>query len=209
MFEISNFRFYLIIFLFVTILTGCPVNHEKKEAREIFQNKMNFNFNDNFNIHYNGLDFQLPKKFTRNYNNYQSILTNGSERRTFNFEELSLYFGISEIKREELSNILFIHDLSNPIDAVLQDAALKRKESIYHTGRVSEVNTFKCKLRCKLLSVLEPFHKTYSWEQDYSSLYYIASVKKNNRFYVLQFCGKSDKMIYFLDDFKQILRSMK
>jgi hypothetical protein len=207
-FSLKSIRFYLSMFLLITLLTGCPSNHEKKEAREIYQNKMNFNFNDYFKINFNGLYFKLPKKFKGNYTNYQSMCTNGSDCRSYSFENLSLFFGISEIKQEEQSKIRFIHNLSNPLDAILQDAALKRKESIFSLGRISEITSIKSNFPCKMLTVTEPFQKTYSWEDDYTSLYYIAAIEINNRHYVIQLCGKRDKMIYFLDDFKRILRSM-
>lgn len=193
----------------IIILTGCPAKTERKAAREIYQNNMNFDFNAHFTINFNGIEFMLPKKFNRNYNNYESISTNGSDIRTFSFEELNLYLGISEIKKEELSNILFVNDLLNPLDATLQDAALKRKQSMFKAGKVSEMETIKCNQSCKMVTITEPFQKSYSWEEDYSSLYYVAAVKKKNRYYVIQFCGKKDKMIYFLDDFKRIIRSIK
>lgn len=193
----------------IIILTGCPAKTERKAAREIYQNNMNFDFNAHFTINFNGIEFMLPKKFNRNYNNYESISTNGSDIRTFSIEELNLYLGISEIKKEELSNILFINDLLNPLDATLQDAALKRKQSMFKAGKVSEMETIKCNQPCKMVTITEPFQKSYSWEEDYSSLYYVAAVKKKNHYYVIQFCGKKDKMIYFLDDFKRIIRSIK
>lgn len=200
-------RFYLFIFLIATILTGCPADRGRKEARIIYQNKMNFDFKKPFKINYNGLYFMLPKKFSRNYGNYEAICANGSDCRSFSFEELSLYFGVSEIKEDELSNILFIHDMLNPLDAVLQDAGLKRKESMLNAN-ISQINSINGKLSCKMLTVIETFKKWYTYQEDYSSLYYIAAVKKNNRYYIIQFSGKKDKMQYFMDDFKRILRSV-
>jgi hypothetical protein len=170
---------------------------------------MNFNFKSPFKINYNGIEFFLPNKFTRDYNNYESVCTNGSDIRTFSFGDLNLYFGFSEIKQEELNNILFINDLLNPLNAILEDAALKRKQSMFKVGKVSEVETIKCNQPCKMVTITEPFQKSYSWEEDYSSLYYVAAIKKKNRYYIIQFCGKKDKMIYFLDDFKRIIRSIK
>jgi hypothetical protein len=160
-------------------------------------------------MNYNGIEFFLPNKFTRDYNNYESVCTNGSDIRTFSFGDLNLYFGFSEIKQEELNNILFINDLLNPLNAILEDAALKRKQSMFKVGKVSEVETIKCNRPCKMVTITEPFQKSYSWEEDYSSLYYVAAIKKKNRYYIIQFCGKKDKMIYFLDDFKRIIRSIK
>jgi len=193
----------------IIVLTGCPAKTERKAAREIYQNNMNFNFKSPFNINYNGIEFFLPNKFTRDYNNYESVCTNGSDIRTFSFGDLNLYFGFSEIKQEELNNILFINDLLNPLNAILEDAALKRKQSMFKVGKVSEVETIKCNQPCKMVTITEPFQKSYSWEEDYSSLYYVAAIKKKNRYYIIQFCGKKDKMIYFLDDFKRIIRSIK
>jgi len=202
-------RLYFALFVSFILLNGCPAKTERKAAREIYQNNMNFNFNDPYNINFNGIHFKLPRKFERNYGNYQFICTNGSDGRSYGFEDLNLYFGISEIKQEEIANILFINDLLKPLDAVLEDAALKRKESIYKKGKVSEMETVACKMPCKMLTISEPFEKAYSWENDYSSIYYVAAIKKKNRYYVIQFCGKKDKMIYLLDDFKRIIRSMK
>ena len=193
----------------IIVLTGCPAKTERKAAREIYQNNMNFNFKSPFKINYNGIEFLLPNKFTRDYNNYESVCTNGSDIRTFSFGDLNLYFGFSEIKQEELNNILFINDLLNPLNAILEDAALKRKQSMFKVGEVSEVETIKCNQPCKMVTITEPFQKSYSWEEDYSSLYYVAAIKKKNRYYIIQFCGKKDKMIYFLDDFKRIIRSIK
>ncbi len=193
----------------IIVLTGCPAKTERKAAREIYQNNMNFNFKSPFEINYNGIEFFLPNKFTRDYNNYESVCTNGSDIRTFSFGDLNLYFGFSEIKQEELNNILFINDLLNPLNAILEDAALKRKQSMFKVGKVSEVETIKCNQPCIMVTITEPFQKSYSWEEDYSSLYYVAAIKKKNRYYIIQFCGKKDKMIYFLDDFKRIIRSIK
>ena len=193
----------------IIVLTGCPAKTERKAAREIYQNNMNFNFKSPFKINYNGIEFFLPNKFTRDYNNYESVCTNGSDIRTFSFGDLNLYFGFSEIKQEELNNILFINDLLNPLNAILEDAALKRKQSMFKVGKVSEVESIKYQLPSKMVTITEPFQKTYTWEDDNTSLYYVAAIKKKNRYYVIQFCGKKDKMIYFLDDFKQIIRSMK
>lgn len=201
--------FYGLILVSLILLCGCPAKTERKAAREIYQNNMNFDFKEHFKINYNGIEFNLPKKFIRDYNNYQSVCTNGSDIRTFSFVDLNLYVGLSEIKKEELNNILFINDLLSPIDAILEDAALKRKQSMYKVGKVSEMETIKCNQPCKMVTITEPFQKSYSWEEDYSSLYYIAAIKKKNRYYVIQFCGKKDKMIYFLDDFKRIIRSIK
>ena len=193
----------------IIVLTGCPAKTERKAAREIYQNNMNFNFKSPFKINYNGIEFLLPNKFTRDYNNYESVCTNGSDIRTFSFGDLNLYFGFSEIKQEELNNILFINDLLNPLNAILEDAALKRKQSMFKVGEVSEVETIKCNQPCIMVTITEPFQKSYSWEEDYSSLYYVAAIKKKNRYYIIQFCGKKDKMIYFFDDFKRIIRSIK
>jgi hypothetical protein len=205
-FKLKNTRMYASALLSLLFLTACPAKPETKAARELYQNKMNFDFKQHFKINYNGLKFHLPKKFETDQQ--ISICSNGSACKSFSFSDLSLYIGISEIKEEELSSIKYVSKFPNSLDAVLYDAAFKRKESIYHVGRISESISFKCKLSCKLLTVTEPFQKSYSWEDDYSSLYYIAVIQKNNRYYVAQFCGKSDKMIYFLDDFKRILRSM-
>ena len=186
----------IVFLLSIIVLTGCPAKTERKAAREIYQNNMDFDFKSPFKINYNGIEFILPKKFTRDYNNYQSVCTNGSDIRSFSFGDLNLYFGLSEIKQQELNNILFINDLLNPLDAILEDAALKRKQSVFKVGKVSEMENIKCKLSCKMVTITEPFQKSYSWEEDYSSLYYVAAIKKKNRFYVIQFCGKKDKMIY-------------
>jgi hypothetical protein len=212
--RVSFLKFKIITYYFsalatMILLTGCPANTERKAAREIYQNKMNFDFKASFNINYNGIQFVLPKKFGRNHGNYETICTNGSDCRSFSFDDLNLYFGISEIKKGELSNILFINDLLNPLDAVLEDAALKRKLSMFKVGKVSEMESIKYQLSSKMVTITEPFQKTYTWEEDDSSLYYVAAIKKKNRFYVIQFCGKKDKMVYFLDDFKRIIRSMK
>jgi hypothetical protein len=51
--------------------------------------------------------------------------------------------------------------------------------------------------------------KSYTFESDYSSIYFVATIQKNNQFFVIQFCGKADKMNYFLDDFETILSSIK
>jgi hypothetical protein len=108
----------------------------------------------------------LPKKFGRNHGNYETICTNGSDCRSFSFDDLNLYFGISEIKKGELSNILFINDLLNPLDAVLEDAALKRKQSMFKVGKVSETESIKYQLASKMVTITEPFQKTYTWEED-------------------------------------------
>jgi hypothetical protein len=205
----KNFIQTIGFLLSIIVLTACPAKTERKAAREIYQNNMNFDFKSPFKINYNDIEFLLPKKFTRDYNNYQSVCTNGSDIRSFSFGDLNLYFGLSEIKKEELNNILFIHDLLNPVDAILEESAQKRKQSMFKAGKVSEMETIKCNQLCKMVTITEPFQKSYSWEEDYSSLYYVAAIKKKNRYYVIQFCGKKDKMIYFLDDFKRIIRSIK
>lgn len=192
----------------MTLLTGCPTNQERKAARTLYENKMNFDFKDSWKIKYHGISFRLPNKFNHN-TSYSSVCNNGVDCKTYAFEELNLYFGISEVKRNELANIGFLSNLANPLEAILEDASVKRSQSIYNNGRVSEPIRFRKNVNCLIKTILEPFSKTYSWESDYSSLYYVVAIQKKDRFYVVQFCGRADKMRYFLDDLRKILGSMK
>jgi hypothetical protein len=201
--------FIFLIYLSI-ILTGCPANQERKSARELYENKMNFNFKESWKINYHGLSFRLPKKFkSNNYFSNNSTCMNGSDCKTYSFNDLNLYFGISEINQDEISNIRFLSNQNNLLEAILEDAAINRKRSMYSNGRVSESIKFKKNVDCLIKTILEPFVKTYSGEEDNSALYYIAAIQKNNRFFVVQFCGRADKMRYFLDDLRKIIGSMK
>ena len=194
------------LILLLLILTGCPADQQKKLAKEIYENKMDFNFKDSWKINYHGLSFRLPKKFSgSSFSSYNTTCVDGSDCKTYSIEELQLYFGISEITQRELSNIRFLANEENALEAILEDATRKRKKSINDKGRISEAVSFKKNVNCLIKTVMEPFVKTYNWETDNSSLYYVAAIQKKNRYYIVQFCGRADKMRYFLDDLKKVL----
>ena len=198
----------LLIAFLVPLLFGCPRNDAKKASREIYQNRMDFNFKDNWNIRFGNLNFILPKKFKNDQ--YTSICTNGSKCKTYSIDELNLYLSISEIKKSEATNILYITNENNILNAIQADAALKRKKSLYNDkGKLSEISVLKKNPAIIYQTVIESFEKEYSWETDNSSLYYVATIQKKDRFYVIQFTGKGEHMRYFLDDFKRILSSIK
>ncbi len=207
----NNVEKVIISLLFILVglvFSGCPANLERKAAREIYQNKMNFNFKDSRKIDYKGLVFRLPKKFETNY--YSNHLCSiGSNCKTYSIGQLQLFFGITQLKQNEVENILYVSQSSNPLKAILQHAAVKRKQSMNNQGRISELLTISSQVNCIMNTVVEPFAKYYSEEADFSTIYYISAIEKNKRYYVIQFCGKADKMRYFLDDFKRILRTLK
>ena len=203
----QKFHLFICILILLPILIACPRNEQKKAAREIYQNNMDLNFKDCYNITFNSLQFDLPKKF--NNIDYIDVCSNGKECKTYGIDELNLYFGISEIKANELSNIHYLTKINNSLEAIQYDAVGKRTKSIGSNTKVSEVVKFKHKLPIIYQSVIEPFVKRYTFESDYSSIYFVATIQKNNQFFVIQFCGKADKMNYFLDDFETILSSIK
>ncbi len=203
----NKFPTLLIAFL-VPLLFGCPRNDVKKASREIYQNRMDFNFKDSWNIRFGNLNFILPKKFKNDQ--YTSICINGSKCKTYSIDELNLYLSISEIKKNEASNIVYITNKNNILNAIQADAVLKRKKSLYNEkGKISEITVLKKNPSIIYQTVIESFEKDYSWETDNSSLYYVATIQKKDRFYVIQFTGKSENMRYLLDDFKSILSSIK
>ena len=204
----KNPTLLILIVLLVPLLLGCPRNERKKASREIYQNRMDFNFNDFWKIKYGNLTFTLPKKFKNDY--YYSICTNGSKCKTYSIDDLNLYLSISEIKSNELSNIRYISNEVNTHLAVQLDATLKRKKSINNNkGGISEINHINKNPSIFFQTVMEPFEREYSWQTDQCSIYYIASIQKKQRFYVIQFTGKGEHMRYLLDDFKKILFSIK
>jgi hypothetical protein len=198
----------IILASLVPLLFGCPRNDNKKASREIYQNRMDFNFKDTWKINFGSLSFILPKKFKNDY--YTSICINGGKCKSYSIEDLNLYLSISEIKKNEASNIMYITNEKNILHAIQADAAMKRKKSLYNDkGKISEISIFKTNPSIIYQTVIESFEKEYSWETDNSSIYYISTIQKKNRFYVIQFTGKGENMRYLLDDFKRILSGIK
>jgi hypothetical protein len=97
--NLKFFGFYFLLIGMGMSLTGCPARSGRKAARAIYENKMNFNFKDPINVNFNGVSFLLQKKFKKDYNYVKSIFLNGSDCRSYSYEDLLfIYFGISEIK---------------------------------------------------------------------------------------------------------------
>ena len=201
--------FYRILFFAFTMttLSGCFRDNQRVASRELFKNKMDFNYSNCLNIKYGGLHFKLPKKFKKEY--YLSVNTNGSKCLTYSIEELSLYFSISEVKEKEASNIRYLNRENNTLQAIQSDAVLKRKKSISIKAKSSESKRLNYNYSFIFQTVTEPYTKEYEWDTNSNSIYYVATLKKNERYYVIQFTGRGENLCYLLDDFKRILKTFK
>ena len=200
----SIFRMFLLFFL-TTVFSGCFRDASKKTSRELYNNHMDFYFSNGIVIKYSNLHFKLPNKFKKDY--YLPVNTNGKKCLTYSVDELSLYFSISEVNEEEASKIRYLTNEGNTLKAIQYDAVKKRKKSINSNTKSSEVRTLNYRYAFLYQAVTEPYTREYKWDTNSTSTYYIASFKKDNHYFVIQFTGKGENLRYFLDDFKRMLKT--
>lgn len=196
----------LLLFCLISTLFGCFRDASKKASKELYDNRMDFNFSNCKEVKYGNVRFKLPNKFVKEA--YINIHTNGKNALTYGIENLFLYFVISEISKNEAANIRYLTNESNLHQAIQRDATYKRQISINsQTAKCSQVRTLNYKYNFLYQAVTVPYTCEYKWDSNNTSTYYIASFSKNNRYFVIQFTGRGENLRYFLDDFKHILKT--
>jgi len=205
-FLIMKFNKYILI-LILPILSACPTaKSPTKDANELYSNRMNFKKWEK-NVFYD-ISFLLPEKFEEK--KYSHITISSKKSLTKSIESLSLYFSVEIFDETKASEISYLLNEPQFINAV-QSNYVKRinysNNSNYEKLRISNIKKIGKENKCISQVLIQNFNRQNKWDVDYTLTYFVATKKIKSNFYVFQFIGKSTNMNYLYDDFLRIVES--
>lgn len=194
------FYFSLLSFLWL-MLCACPspdINtFELKELRE-----NHYDFKDWKRNYYKGINFDLPKNFKKGKTDFM-YKKDGFSRMSY---QLGVYFSIEYFDKSEAEEFVFSIGEDVPkLTAVHEFYMNERRNSLQYLE-----NSIKTDLpqKSSLKGSMEVLYgRVEEYQEDLK--YVIATVEKNNQWYVFQFITNQELSAYLLDDFKKIIQSAR
>jgi hypothetical protein len=154
---------------------------------------------------YQDIEFKLPESFTDYYSN---SITIGNNSRTFNQYKLGLIFTVEKFTE---------NDVYRPF--VRYEPTTSNLTDLFHSGYVntrarsideSEVSIKKSiKTSKKLKGIIQYVSDKDYYKKDVKKIYATATFQIKKDYYVFQWIVDNEMMSYTMDDFMQILNSVK
>ncbi len=183
------------------ILCACPSpdlnTHDLKDLR-----KNHYDFKNWKRNYYKGINFDLPKNFEKGNTDFM-YKADGLSKVNY---QLGVYISVEHFDASEADKYSFSFDEKVPkLTAVHEFYMNERRNSFQYLE-----NSIKTDLPkgSKLPGSMEVIFGRVD-EYDYDMKYVIATVEKNNQWYVLQFITSQDLAAYLFDDFKKIIQSVR
>lgn len=201
-------RNILFVLLFLPLLYGCPnVNNTSKDAKELYANHMDFKKWKK--VAAKGISFKIPECFDEEkYTNFTIENINSFKRSNVS---LGLYFSVEVFSDTNAILFQYVNNEKSPLHAVQSNYISKIEQGLSNRGayRTSIVKKISTKNKCISQIVIENFVRQYKWDTDYTSSYFVATMKVRGKYYVFQFIGRKENQKYFYNDFLKILFSVK
>lgn len=183
------------------ILCACPTPDLKpQDLKDLRQNHYDFkNWKRNY---YKGINFDLPKNFEKGNTDFM-YKADGFSKVNY---QLGVYISVEQFDASEADEYSFSFDEEVPkLTAVHEFYMNERRHSFQYLE-----NSIKTDLPkgSKLPGSMEVIFGRVD-EYDYDMRYVIATVEKNNQWYVFQFITSQDLSAYLFDDFKKIIQSVR
>lgn len=201
-------RNILFVLLFLPLLYGCPnVNNTSKDAKELYANHMDFKKWEK--VTSKGISFKIPACFEEEkYTNFTIDNYNSFKRSNL---RLGLYFSVEVFSDTNAVLFQYMNNEKSLMYAVQKNYVNKIESGLMNRGsyRKSILKKITTKNKCFSQVISQNFVRQYKWDIDYSSSYFVATMKVRNQFYVFQLIGRSENQKYLYDDFLKILFSVK
>jgi len=154
-------------------------------------------------VYYNGIRFKLSELFfDEGYANYtikDNALTKG-------IYDLRLHFSVENFSKAEADAIKFtFSDDTELLDAVHDNYVFRREESLAEFFTSIKKNVPK---KVGFNGVIQTIEGK-NYEEEPSTMYFMATIEIDNIYYVFQMIGKKENMAYLYDDFIELLNSIE
>ena len=194
--------FYFGIFICLwTILCGCPsADLNTQDLKELRQN--HYDFKKWKRNYFKGIYFDLPKNFEKGNTDFM-YKADGLSKVNY---QLGVYISVEHFDSNEAEEFAFNFEEEIPkLTAVHEFYMDERRKSFQYLE-----NSIKTDLPVgsKLKGSMEVIYGRVD-EFDYDLKYVIATLEKNNQWYVFQFITSQDLSAYLFDDFKKIIQSVR
>lgn len=202
-------RIFFIGILILPLLYACPnARTTSKDVKELLSNDMDFKFWKRYSA--KGISFKLPKSFDEeHYQNYTIDNTNSFKRSN---QSLGMYFSVEVFTDTNAVLFQYMTNEKSLIHSVQKNYVNKIESGLLNRGtffRTSILKIIGSKNKCISQVISENFVRQYKWDVDYTTTYFVATMKVRNQFYVFQLIGRSENQKYLYDDFLKILFSVK
>lgn len=190
----------LFVFLWV-LVCGCPsptiANDELKELRA-----NHYDFKDLVRKSYRGLYFDVPKSFITTYSDYLYK----KDGLSLSSPQLGVYLSVEQFTKSEADEFVFSYEWDVPKYIAVQDFYMEqRRNSLLYLENSIRTDLPK---GSKLKGAMEVvFGRADEYSDDLK--YMIATVEKDNNYYVFQFITSQELSAYLFDDFKAIVKSAR
>lgn len=201
-------RNILFLILFLPLLYACPnANTISNDAKELYANDMDFKKWKK--VAAKGINFKIPECFDEEkYTNFTIDNLNSFKRSN---PRLGLYFSVEVFSDTNAVVFQYVNNEKSLLHAVQYNYITRIEQGLsyrgsFHTSIVKKIGT---KNKCISQIVIENFVRQYKWDTDYTSSYFVATMKVRGKYYVFQFIGRKENQKYFYNDFLKILYSVK
>lgn len=198
-----NFAWLLLLF---PLLQACPPVNTNRLGKKLRENNMNFPAWEK--KAWQGNTYIVPKDFdTENDINYISI---SEENVKYDNWEIRISLLLEEFDMNDAEHFQYIVDGNSKLESVHQAYVDTRsKNGGYRKFSVSQRKKLKLKYQNYSTVVIENFVREYSYDDESNVTCFITTLKKKDKFYVIQLSGRADKMNYLYDDYLKIVKSFK
>lgn len=190
--------------LFSVLLFACNTSSDKDFTIDDFHANNNNLILDKEH-RYNEIEFKLPESFT---NYYSNSITIGNNSRTFNQYKLGLIFTVEKFTENDVYRpfVRYEETTSNLTDLFHSGYVNTRARSI-EDSEVSIKKTITTSK--KLKGIIQYVSDKDNYKKDIKKIYATATFKIKKEYYVFQWIVDNEMMSYTMDDFKQILNTVK
>jgi len=198
-------KFIWILCLF-PLLQACPPVNKNRLGRILNENHMNFPKWKNAN--WQGNSFIIPMDLETENDTYTTTIS--KENVVYSSNEISMFIVFEEFNLDEAENYNYIVGGQSNLEAVHEGYVEARStKSEYRSFRVSQRKKLKLKFQNFSTVVIENFIRESSYDNESNVMCFITTLKKKEKFYVIQLSGRADKMPYLYDDYLKIIKSFK
>lgn len=192
----------LLIPLLGFLLAGCPgsINHTQKKIEENDLNLPNPTGRNGL-----GIRFMLSELFETDY--YSHFSLNSSNSLTFSTQNSEILVSIERFTPSALSSIQFQNPIENQPDLeALRDYFAEKRKASSQNSIISEPIELYSKTKKK--GWMQSVEDTHSGN-NYDLHYLIGTISFKGNFYVVQMVSGKENMAYLLDDFLELIKSIR
>lgn len=193
-----------LLFSLCMLLCGCP-SPQPPIAGAIKQFRDNhYDFGDVKRTYFKGIYLDIPQSFTNSYSNftYKPFAESLSKHNI----ELGIFLSVEKFDKSDAREFLFGYEDQTPALVAVHDFYMQQRRN----SLVYLENSIKTELPkgSKYKGSLEVvFGRAQEYQNDLQ--YMIATIEKGDSWYVMQMISSRELSAYLLDDFKNIIQSVR